>query len=416
MAIKSANGTAHRKRVIVGIISIVAAVVVISGWMLRRGPVLVRAEKVVRQEIANTISTNGKIEPVNNFEAHSPAPATVRRIFVHEGDRVKRGQLLVQLDDGDARAQAAKAQAELRAAEANMNSVASGGTQEEVLTLQSELTKAQADRDAAQRNLQAVKRLQQNGAASPAEVQEAQGQLTKTEAQLQLLRSRQTKRFSDPEIAKVQAAADQARAALSAAQGLLNNSNIRAPFAGTVYQLPVKTGSYVNSGALLIQMADLDRLQVRAFVDEPEIGRLARDQKVQVSWDAIPNRIWEGSVIRVPTVVTTLGTRSVGEITCEIPNTDHKLLPNVNVNVTIVTARHDNVATVSRESVHNIDGKRYVYQISHDKLTAQEVSTGLSSLTRIEVTSGVADGTEVARGAINAQPLRNGMEVKVVQR
>ncbi|HJX83592.1 MAG TPA: efflux RND transporter periplasmic adaptor subunit, partial [Candidatus Angelobacter sp.] len=263
---------------------------------------------------------------------------------------------------------------------------------------------------------QATKGLQQNGAASPAEVQEAQGRLTKAEAQVQLLQSRQTKRFSAPEIAKVQAEADQARAAYAAAQELLANTNIRAIFAGTVYQLPVKTGAYVDSGTLLVQMADLDKLQVRAFVDEPEIGRLALGQKVNISWDAVPGHTWEGSLTRVPTVVTTLGTRSVGEITCEIPNSDRRLLPNVNVNVNIIVARHDNALTVSREAVHDVDGKRYVFEIGEDKVRALEVETGLYSLTRVEVVKGITPGMEVVRGAVNAQPLHDGMAVKVVQR
>ena len=111
-----------------------------------------------------------------------------------------------------------------------------------------------------------------------------------------------------------------------------------------------------------------------------------------------------------------VGTRTVGEITSEIDNTDRKLLPNVNVNVSIITARHDNALTVSREAVHDLDGKRYVYKITNDKIEAQKVQTGISSLTRVEITQGLSDGTQVALGAINAQPLRDGMEVKVVER
>jgi len=172
----------------------------------------------------------------------------------------------------------------------------------------------------------------------------------------------------------------------------------------------------VVSGQLLVQVADLSNVQVRAFVDEPEIGRLAKGQKVEIKWDAVPGRTWEGSLSRVPTVVTTVGTRTVGEITCNIPNADHKLLPNVNVNVTIVAARRNNVLTVSRESVHSADGKRFVYRIVDDKLQTQEVETGITSLTRVEVVRGLEQGAKIAMGAVSARPLHNGMEVKVVER
>jgi HlyD family secretion protein len=163
-------------------------------------------------------------------------------------------------------------------------------------------------------------------------------------------------------------------------------------------------------------VAKLERLQVRAFVDEPEIGRLAQGQIVEVKWDAMPGRTWQGVVTRVPTVVTAVGTRTVGEITCEIPNADHKLLPNVNVNVTIVTAQHNNALTISREAIHDMNGKRYVYQILDDRLHSAEIQTGITSLTRVEVTHGLAEGAQVALSAINPQTLRNGMEVKVVER
>src|SRR5437868_1662493 len=415
MARESQNNGRGR-RVAIVLVLVVAAVLLFTGINWRHTGTPVRAEKVVRQEIASVISTNGKIEPVNSFEAHAPAPATVNKVLVAEGDHVKAGQLLVKLDDAEARAQAARALSQLRSAEAALSGIKAGGTQEEVLTTRSDLVKAQAERDDAQRNLKAIQKLQQNGAASPAEVEAAQNRQKKAEADVQLLQAKLNGRFSSPEVAKVEASAAEARAAYAAAQELLHHSNVTAPFSGTVYQLPVKPGSYVNGGELLVQVANLEKVRVRAFVDEPEIGRLAKGQRVEIKWDATPGRTWEGTLTRVPTSVTMVGTRTVGEITSEIDNTDRKLLPNVNVNVAIISARHDNALTVSREAVHDLDGKRYLYKIDDDKIQAQEVQTGLSSLTRVEVVKGIPEGALIALGAVNAQPLRNGMDVKVVER
>jgi HlyD family secretion protein len=415
MAKLDQNNGRDRKRILIVVVLVVVAVLLFTG-INRRRETSVRAEKVVRQEIASVISTNGKIEPVNSFEAHAPAPSTVKNVLVAEGDRVKVGQLLVQLDDADARAQAARALAQLRSAEAAMHAIKTGGTQEEVLTIRSDMTKAQAERDDAQRNLRAIQRLRQNGAASPAEVEAAENRVKKAEADIQLLQAKLNGRYSSPEVAKVEASAAEARAAYAAAEDLLQHSNVTAPFAGTVYQVPVKRGAYVNGGDLLVQVANLGKVRVRAFVDEPEIGRLAMGQQVEVRWDAIPGRTWEGTLTRVPTSVTMVGTRTVGEITSEIDNSDRKLLPNVNVNVSIVAARHDGALTVSREAVHDVDGKRYLYKIVDDKIQAQEVQTGLSSLTRVEVVKGIPEGAVIVLGTINSQPLRNGMDVKVVER
>ena len=394
-----------------------AAVLLFTGWMrLRNTVVPVRTEQVTRQNIASVISTNGKVEPVKNFAAYAPAPAVVKRILVREGDHVKQGQLLLELDDADARAQAAKALAQLRAAEADLQAAQTGGTHEQVLTTQSDLEKAQAERSDAQRNFDAVQHLQQNGAAAPAEVEAARNRLTKANADVQLLQSRLKNPFSSPEMEKVQANLTQARAAYAAAQQLLRNLNVRAPFAGIVYTLPVRASAYVNGGEVLVQVANLKDIQVRAFVDEPEIGRLAVGEKVEIRWDAVPGRTWEGKLTRVPASVSTVGTRTVGEITTEIDNFDRKLLPNVNVNVSIITARHNDVLTVSREAVHDVNGKRYVYQIVGQKLQAQEVQTGLSSLTQVEITQGLSDGATIALGALNGASLRSGIEVKVVER
>src|SRR5579864_7636166 len=289
MARRSANN--GRRPVIVVVVLVVVAVLIFTGINRRRVNTPVRAEKVVRQEIASIISTNGKIEPVNSFEAHAPAASTVNKVLVAEGDYVKVGQLLVKLDDAEARSQAARALAQLRSAEAALSGIKAGGTQEELLTARADLTKAQAEQAEAQRNLKAIQKLQQSGGASPAEAEAAQSRAKKADADVQLLQAKVNGRFSSPEVAKVEAQAEEARAAYAAAQELLHHSNVTAPFAGTVYQLPVKPGSYVNGGELLVQVANLEKVRVRAFVDEPEIGRLARGQKVEIKWDAIPNHL-----------------------------------------------------------------------------------------------------------------------------
>jgi HlyD family secretion protein len=255
--------------------------------------------------------------------------------------------------------------------------------------------------------------LQQRGAASPAEVEAAQNRLKTADAQLNLLQQKLGNRYSQPEVVRVLAQAGEARAAYDAAQDLLAHSNVTAPRAGSVYSLPVKEGAYVNPGDLLVQVADLSRIQVRAFVDEPEIGRLAKGQRVTVTWDALPGRSWEGTVTRVPTTVTAVGSRTVGEITCAVDNHDLKLLPNVNVNVQVTTLQHSGVITVAREAVHEEDNEQFVYTIWRGSLKRVKVMTGLSDLTRVEVTSGLPEGAEVALGALNGQPLREGLSVRV---
>jgi HlyD family secretion protein len=408
------NSKNHRRLALI-ISGIILAVVLLAAFIsMRHSAVAIRAAVVTRGPISSVISTNGKIEPINNFEAHAPASATVEKVFVRPGERVKPGQLLVQLDDADARAEAAKTQAQLKAAEADLAAVKSGGTQEEVLTNQSQLTKARAERDAAMRNLNALRQLQQRGAASPEEVQAAQNRLNGAEADVRLFRQKKTSRFSPADVSRIQAEANQARAAFFAAQDLLQKSEIRSPKSGEVYALPVRQGQYVAAGDLIVAVANLSTVQVRAFIDEPDIGRLQKGEAVEVSWDAFPDRVWKGTLTQLPTNVTTHGARNVGEITCAIENTDGKLLPNVNVSVNVVTARDQNALSVPREAVHQDASGRFVYQVVNGELKRTPVDTSISNLTQIQVTKGLSDNTLVALGTYSSQQLRDGLEVRVV--
>jgi HlyD family secretion protein len=392
----------------------VLAVILFASFVTRHDdPVPVRAAKVIRDNIRSVVSTNGKVEPVQNFEAHAPVATTIRRLLVKEGDHVGKGQLLLELDAADARSQAARAQAQVKRAQADIHAVQHGGTQEELLTLDAQLVKAQGDRDAAQRNLEALRGLQQKGAASPGEVRDAENTLKTADAELQLLQEKRKERYSRPEVERVDAQKSEAQAAYDAAADVLAKSSVRAPFEGIVYSLPVRQGQFVQTGDLLLQEADLGKLLIRAFVDEPDIARLSPGDGVEVIWDAVPGRKWDCAVGTIPSTVKLRGTRNVGETTCVVDNPDLKLIPNINVGVTIVTAEHRNVLTVPREAVRQDDDKPYVYQVVHDALKRREVQTSVSNLTEVEISKGLEEDSVVALGSLNLKPLRDGLQVKV---
>jgi len=413
MALNHNTGFVARHRWLMLAGAVIAAVVLLGSFMSRGDAVLVRAASVERSTIRSILSTNGKIEPVQNFEVHAPVGTTVKRLLVKEGDHVKKGQLLIQLNDAEARSQAAKALSQVRGSQADVSAIESGGSREEVLTTEAQLAKVQTARDAAERNLEALRRLEEKGAASPGEVRQAENQLAVAEADLKLLQQKQKDRYSRPEIAKVEAQRSEAESTYAAAENVLSQLNIHAAFDGVVYSLPLRQGAYVNPGDMILQEADLSKVVVRAFVDEPDVGRLARGEKIEITWDAIPGRIWQGSVDAIPAAVKLRGTRNVGETTCIVDNSDFKLLPNINVGVTIVAAEHANALTVPREAVRMDDSKTYVYEIVNNELRRRDIQPGISNLTRVEVSSGIASNTLVALQAINAKPLREGTAVKV---
>ena len=367
-----------------------------------------------RGPIRSLVSTNGKIEPIQNFEAHAPIATTVKRLLVKEGDHVRKGQLLLQLDDADIRTQATRAQAQVKAAQADQAALTTGGTQEEMLTLNAQLIKAHSALGVAQRNLDSLRRLQQQGAASLGEVRQAEDGLQRAQTDVNLLEQKKKDRYSQPEVARIQAQAAEAQAAYDAADDALGKSSVHAPFDGIVYSLPVKQGAFVQSGDLLLQEADLSHVLVRAFVDEPDIGRLQPGLKVEVTWDAVPGRIWTGTVSTVPSSVKLRVSRNVGETTCTIDNLDLRLLPNVNVGVTIVVAEHENVLTLQRDALHIDDSKPYVFQIVDNHLKRQTIEVSLQNLTRVEITNGLIEGAKVALPAEESKPLVDGASIKIM--
>jgi HlyD family secretion protein len=157
-------------------------------------------------------------------------------------------------------------------------------------------------------------------------------------------------------------------------------------------------------------------VRVRAFVDEPEIGALAPNQPVRITWDALPDRSWEGLTEVVPKQVVARGTRSVGELLCSVNNDKLELLPNVNVSVRINSKEHNNVLVVPRGTVATENGKRYVFVVKNGVgirvLEKREIQVGISDATHYEVVGGLDIKDMIALpGDVD---LADGMRVKIL--
>src|ERR1700761_3893592 len=409
---ETSNGRA-RPLILWTLAAILLVIVFFLVRRLTREELPLRVAQATIQDLITTDSTNGKVEPQHNFEAHAPAPGTVKRLYVHAGESVPKGKLLLSLDDADAVAHSVGALATLRGAQANYQATEQGGTQEERYSLAGELAKAQMDRDQAQHDLDASTKLVAQGAAAPSEVASAQQRLEAANTSLATLEKRQTARYSPADIAHSKADLEQAQAAYSAASTVVADSNVRAPFAGTVYSLPVSVSEYVSPGALLLQMADLTKLQVRAYFDEPELGALHVGQPATIVWDALPSHAWHGRILSMPSTIITYTTRNVGEVLLSVDDADGKLLPNTNVKVTVTEQKLDNVLTIPREALHSENGKDYVYLLHGKVLRRQQVSAGARNLTQVQVISGLAENSTVALSTTNGEPLAEGVPVQI---
>jgi HlyD family secretion protein len=393
--------------------AVVTIAVFFAARSLLRTRLQVRVAQAEREVLLSTVSTDGKVEPEVNYQFYSPIATTVKAVYVQTGDRVPAGKVMIVLDDVAARAQVATAESGVKAAQAALDATQHSGTQQERQATEAEIARDRLDRDQAQANLDALSKLVASGAASPSEVTAARQQLDTAKASLKASKESLHHRYSQDEIARAQAALAEAQANLAAAQKVEAQTIIRAVAPGTVYSMDAAPTQYADAGKLLLEMADLNRERVRAYFDQPDLGRLAVGQKISIKWDAKPGEEWLGHIERLPFTVVTYSTRTVGEVLVHIDGPDTGLLPDANVTVTVTTSSEPDALSVPREAIHLENGKTFVYKVEGDQLVRTPVTTGSYNLTSQAILSGLKEGDLVATGSINGQPLEEDVPIKV---
>jgi HlyD family secretion protein len=396
-------------------VAVILVVVFFSARSLTRERLPVRTATVERASLTSTLSTNGRVEPEVKYVYPSPIATTVKAVYVQPGDRVPAGKLLVLLDDVEARARLASAESGVKSAQAALETATQNGTMEQRQAAAAELARDRIDRDQAQRNLEALTKLSSTGAASASEVEAARQQLDTAEANIRAAEESAHGHYSAAEVTRAQAALADAEANAAAARDVVGKTSFRAPIAGTVYSVDARPTEYAEAGKVLLQMADLEHERVRAYFDEPDIGRLAVGQPIQIKWDAKPGEVWHGHIVRTPITVITYTTRTVGEVIVDIDGGDGDLLPDTDVTVMVTTASEADALSIPREALYSENGKPYVFKVVKDGLVRTSVTTGTTNLTQAAILAGLNAGDVVATGTTTGQPLQVGVPIKRVE-
>src|ERR1700730_233847 len=375
----------------------------------------------LRENVVSSISSNGKVEPISPFVVRAQLDTFVARVRVVEGQPVKKGQLLLELNVKEVAAQLAEAKSKLLRAEDDLRAAKAGGRTDDAARTAGALATAVAQRDRLQSNHDALERLLAGQAATKEE--QAANDLQWARAQAEVKRLTAAKQEFDRGVKLDAGRADlqveQAQNEVAALAEKVRSGRVVAPADGTLYSLPVRASDYVKMGDLLAEMANLGKVRVRAFIDEPELGGLEPNEPVKITWDALPNRAWIGRTAVIPKQVVQRGARSVGELLCEVNNDKLELLPNINVSVRINSKERTNVLTVPRGSVETDADRRFVFVVKRNglgggksTLEKREIRVGIADSTNYEVVSGLQEGEMVALpGDIE---LRDGMPVRVV--
>lgn len=389
-------------------------VAALGGWLFLRAsrPPETPFARPRIETIESAIATNGKIEPASWMAVRAETAGLIAKVPVERGQRVKKGQRLAAMDAREARAALAAAEARIAQARAEIATLERGGRPSDVAIVDADLARAELERSQAQRDLASIERLIAKRAATQVEADAARDRIDRANAQIAAAQAKRKALVHAGDLESARARLADAEAAAKLARERIALGEFAAPMPGIVYELAVRPGDYVQAGAPIASVGDVDGVRAVLYIDEPDLGRVKMGLPVTISWDALPGREWTGAVDRVPSQVTPLGTRQVGEVVCRLDNPGGALLPGTNINAAIRTGRAEAALTIPKEALRREGGVAGVYVLDGTRIRWRPLKLGLASVARAEVIEGLSKDDAIALPA--GQALTDGAPVTPV--
>jgi len=435
----------------------VVVLLVIVGFSVeqsRKGVVTVQTGKVVREDIISVVTASGEIKPKVQVNIGSNAFAKITHLYVKEGDRVKKGQMLATLDNVQPAADVSANDSALNAA--RTDAIAA---QAAVNTAAAELNQAEAEFERAKLDYDRNKALYDNQLIAKADYDTKKAALGTATAQLGQAKAKLAQAKANQDSA--QGHVKQNVANLRRVTDVLSKTEYAAPFDGVITNVPVREGETVvpgiqnSPGSTLMTIADTSVITAEVKVDETDIVNVQLGQAAEVSIDAIPKQKFKGTVTEIgrnavlrSTGVSTAQTTSSGQeakdfkVVVALQDPPPNLLPGLSATARITTATRATALAIPIQALTirqrgelepEKKGKakavqaaaptggnpkeelQGVFVISNKKdAVFVPVTTGISGTTDIEVTQGLKEGDEIVTGSYKVlRTLRNGASVKI---
>lgn len=440
-----------------GIIVGVGLIAGIAVFESNRNVVTVQTGKVQREDLATVVSASGEIKPKTYVNVGANAFGKITHLYVKEGDHVRKGQLLAQLENVQSSADVNANQASFEAA--RTDAIAADAA---LKTAQADLLRAQADYDRNKLDWQRAQSLFQDGLISKSDFDSRKNAWATADAGLTQAQARVAQAKAQKDSAERHVT--QAEATLTHYTDLLQKTTYPAPFDGVVTNLPVREGETVvigiqnAQGSTLMTIADMSVITAEVKVDETDIVNVKLGQPAEVTIDAIPNKIFHGAVSEIGdnAIVRSSGVSTSQQTTASEEAKDFKVVvtlqdapadlrPGLSTTAKITTATRNNALSVpiqaltlrTREqmeqqnnspgSVHAAapatdvasknkkkDEVQGVFVIREKKATFVPITTGITGTSDMEVLDGLKEGDEVITGSYKVlRTLRPGSSVKV---
>jgi multidrug efflux pump subunit AcrA (membrane-fusion protein) len=361
------------------------------------GPVVtVDVAPVLTSQIQRTIRTDALLYPVRQAAIVPKITAPVKSVHVQRGDRVRAGQLLVELENQDLVTQARESEAANELAEANYQTTARATVPEEAQKAELEVQAAKDALDAQQAVYNSRQSLFKEGAIAQKDVNEAQVNLVQARNQYEIARKRleDLQGFARDQTLKAAAAQrNQARAHFEAAQAQLAYSKITSPIDGVVTDRPMYPGETAVSGAPVVTVMDLSRVIARAHISQSEAAELkVGDQANLIGPDGAPV---EGKVVSISPALDPSGTTI--EVWVEAPNADGRLKAGTSVRAEMIAQTVPTALVIPQAALLTSgSGSTSVIVVDADnKPHKTSITVGIRDNGKVQVTDGVKSGERV---------------------
>ncbi len=396
------------------ILILLGVVSILIYFYFRKEAIPLKTMEVKRGGLVVTVSatTTSIIKSEQEVILSAQRSGKVTQMKLEEGDEVKKGEIVVEIDREEAKARLMEAEANLHVARARLGQTEAGIGMERIQT-ESQVNQAKATLDNAYREWERQKVLFQRGVVPKSSLDRAEEAYLVAKAQHErALGNLDLNKVKEKDVAAAKAVVQQMEAALRLAQIQLGYSEIVAPFNGVVSKKWISQGEFVSIGSPIVTLVEPKRLYIKSTIDEVDVKNLKVGQKVKIQLDAYPDKVFPGVLKRVSPIV--LGakqeTRTFETWTYfegEMPF----IKPGMSADIEVITDHLQNVLSVPSTALIEKGGKKMVYLIHEGRAKLREVEVGLSNWNYTEVSRGLEEGDLIVENA-DAKGLKEGVRVK----
>jgi HlyD family secretion protein len=365
-----------------------AAIYGIAQWL--QGP-KVPTYTVRTGDILQTVVASGRVETPLRVSIGSQIAGAVASIPVTEGQSVAAHQLLIALEDSEANALVAAAQAAVVQAEARLKQIRDVA----LPAAEQALRRAEANLANSRRQYERMMELEARKLVSQQQVDDAEMNREVAESEVRTAQLQvETNRPTGSDYAVANTALEQARANLTAAQAKLQYTQIEAPVDGTLIARNVERGDVVQPGKTLMVLSPAGQTQLVVEIDEKNLASLKVGQPALASADAYPDQQFRAEVVYINPAID--AERGSVEVKLAVPDPPAYLRQDMTVSIDIEVARHTGTLIVAADAIHDpTSGAPWVMKRADGKVQRQAVKVGARGSGEVEVLSGLQAGDQV---------------------